>query len=771
MERNDLYLCSACRLITINQLASGFTHALTYQQTLISGRTCRLCRLMVCSFSRLQVHETPYDVEANYDANMDRLARLPAIRRQSPFTEVLEEPPRHLEWKRNHTSELNEGSFSDGASIQVRLPQGIHFLYTTDQKGFLTSCTGSTYWYLDPSAFRIQASETADATENFTMLKDWLGNCIKNHDRCRTSLTGNTPGDGADSCILPTRIIYVGTIAAPVLRVENGSGRSDRYVTLSHRWGSGRRLSITHRNLSKFQTELPVHLLPPTFRDAVTVTRNLEMSYLWIDSLCIIQNDYEDWRRESTKMGSIFENSCCTLAAVDAIDDTDTDRGLFLPRGDPLAVTFACPFDKTPATELNSRIPSFNVQNIAWKLEWLLLPTLSSNGDACLVRDDSRNTVALRPRIPSCHFIVSSSPWYKRGWVLQERYLCRRMMYFTKQKIYWDCLRLSDDEEHGGPDNPPLRALFKQQNTRVNSCDDFWQVIVNEYTGCQLTYSRDKLVACDALMGGLGRTGKRFSAGIEHDQYGSGLLWVSSQLLKRYTDFHAPSWTWAAYEGRVDYSIVSRGGRTSPLITHITFDVEESCALRASGQSCTALSCLQGQVSFIGPRGLAFSVGRRIQGDEKLQSNAELQPYLGSDIDWEPFPFEQRGLPALSGRPLRGLSLPPHAETLVNIDGSPMGWLARDELGPRHENCSLHPEPIICVGISIMYPKQAGPVNSYTGTGLDHILERMVNIIALKEQRVDEECLLYSRIGAGRIVLRDWLNRCQKSRIVIIQYD
>src|ERR1700743_2978488 len=130
MERNDLYLCSVCRLITINQLAAGCTHALTYQQTLISGRTCRLCRLMVCTFSRLQVHETPYDVEANYDANVDRLARLPAIRRQSPFTEVLEEPPKHLEWKRSRTIELNEGSFSDGASIQVRLPQGICFLDT-----------------------------------------------------------------------------------------------------------------------------------------------------------------------------------------------------------------------------------------------------------------------------------------------------------------------------------------------------------------------------------------------------------------------------------------------------------------------------------------------------------------------------------------------------------------------------------------------------------------------------------------------------------------
>ncbi|PQE07156.1 Heterokaryon incompatibility protein [Rutstroemia sp. NJR-2017a BVV2] len=89
--------------------------------------------------------------------------------------------------------------------------------------------------------------------------------------------------------------------------------------------GERPKTETTKDNIDCFKQALPMEELPQTFKDAITVTRQLGLQYIWIDSLCIIQHDQEDWFRESAKMGDIFESSSCTLAAVDALDDDSND--------------------------------------------------------------------------------------------------------------------------------------------------------------------------------------------------------------------------------------------------------------------------------------------------------------------------------------------------------------------------------------------------------------------------------------------------------------
>lgn len=132
LEPSDI--CSACKRITLEMIFTGFEHSLTYKQTIESGRYCRLCRLMVCSYARLQVHFNAYQAEQNYESLIPQLNRLRAVFRNSlagtarrelgPIKEDLVEPPEHLRWAVHEHWQRVNGCFSDGCTIQVSAQEG-----------------------------------------------------------------------------------------------------------------------------------------------------------------------------------------------------------------------------------------------------------------------------------------------------------------------------------------------------------------------------------------------------------------------------------------------------------------------------------------------------------------------------------------------------------------------------------------------------------------------------------------------------------------------
>jgi hypothetical protein len=93
------------------------------------------------------------------------------------------------------------------------------------------------------------------------------------------------------------------------------------------------------------------------------VTRQLGFQYIWIDSLCIIQYDKEDWFRESAKIGDIFKSSSCTLAIVYALDDDSNDQGLFLPRSDPLVVRIYCLVKRKAVFKASAKVLNITGRN------------------------------------------------------------------------------------------------------------------------------------------------------------------------------------------------------------------------------------------------------------------------------------------------------------------------------------------------------------------------------------------------------------------------
>jgi hypothetical protein len=95
------------------------------------------------------------------------------------------------------------------------------------------------------------------------------------------------------------------------------------YICLSHCWGKENQpLKCTTANLNEWKSRIDWDLLPQTFQDAIDFVRRLGQRYLWIDSLCILQDDRDDWDEQSVKMAEIYENSYLTLAASWASDCT-----------------------------------------------------------------------------------------------------------------------------------------------------------------------------------------------------------------------------------------------------------------------------------------------------------------------------------------------------------------------------------------------------------------------------------------------------------------
>lgn len=220
------------------------------------------------------------------------------------------------------------------------------------------------------------------------VIRGWLRSCNDTH-QCYTPNTE----------FFPTRVVYVGPVGSPTVRLicdTKSIPEKEPYLALSHQWGPAeehRRFCTYARDVENCPVEkiIRVHHLPRTFRDAVFVTRNLGIPYLWIDSLCIIQDSSDDWDAESQLMEQVYSSAYATIAASCA---RGTNDGFLKPRVERQSVT--------------------------------------------LTKDDG-STYYLCDVIDNFQADVEQGELSKRAWVLQERALSRRTIYFTEKQTYWEC--------------------------------------------------------------------------------------------------------------------------------------------------------------------------------------------------------------------------------------------------------------------------------------------------------------------------------------------
>ncbi|EPE02632.1 heterokaryon incompatibility protein [Ophiostoma piceae UAMH 11346] len=323
---------------------------------------------------------------------------------------------------------------------------------------------------------------------------------------------------------LPTRLLYIGSKSTTTMRIIDTCDASTtlHYAVLSHRWGD---ISITQApfqatmgNIASLRREVDLGALPKTFRDAITITQRLGIEYLWIDSLCILQDDVQDWDFEARRMGDVFSGAYITIAATAA----DHSFAGFLP-------------DNRPSRRMVHIVPKRKDRPSFWVCDHI---------------DDFRMHVEM-------------SNLNKRGWVFQERALSHRTIYFTQSQTYFECghgvsLKSSFFAD---PDFPQSASTY-YQGMRIR----FFQSIYSAYSKLQFSRITDRPVALAGIQSRLAQTfNSRAYYGLVGKHFYRSLLWQRADEVQELPcidfpgDRRVPSWSWMAVDGEISYLDVPFG--------------------------------------------------------------------------------------------------------------------------------------------------------------------------------------------------------------------
>lgn len=372
------------------------------------------------------------------------------------------------------------------------------------------------------------------------VISRWLKECYTDpqHSQCRKK-------HAEPKAELPHRVIDVGPAdnsKPPFLRTtENLQGY---YTALSHCWGQFQPFTTRKSTLEHNLRYLSLLELPKTFRDAIYITRGLGIRYLWIDSLCIVQDDADDWERESANMINVFKNAVITLAASAAADSRDG----------------CCSLRQDESLHISLQTSSHGLGS----------------------------TIHVR-KVPDERTLRGSileTPLNKRAWVLQEMLLTSRVVHFARDQMYWQCSsRLKSEDEllnetstndaqgilHSSSSSKDhlwvqsrIFGLFGNLTSNIHwfSSDisrDLWWTVVEDYSRRQITRCSDKLPALAGLVEFFhARTGETPLAGLWEHDLPFGLLWHGQTCVGGNALANLPSWSWASLNGPVERCPVKR---------------------------------------------------------------------------------------------------------------------------------------------------------------------------------------------------------------------
>jgi hypothetical protein len=327
---------------------------------------------------------------------------------------------------------------------------------------------------------------------------------MKYHPDCPVLTNRSVINESLESC-LPTRVLYlrgkVGNIQPQLLKTSSLRGR---YTALSHRWGQAQPLTTTKGTLAQRLLGIPWEDLPQTFRDAMVVTKSIGLDYIWIDSLCIVQDDHGDWLAEAGRMGDVYENAYLTIMATHAQDGTE---GMFGNR---------------PEVYPPLEIPYFNASG------------------------DVRGSIFLSLTHNEAEYIDRSrrGPLTSRGWVTQELILSRRAVSYTPERLIWVCKTLQAAEDGGITQTP------------YDHKASVWMNLTRDHTAREVTHKKDRLISLQGIVNKLrNATGDEYHWGLWQNGIYKQLVWYRDKRADGNENLvDVPSWSWACDRGSIGFS-------------------------------------------------------------------------------------------------------------------------------------------------------------------------------------------------------------------------
>jgi len=390
--------------------------------------------------------------------------------------------------------------------------------------------------------------------------------CRSQHESCRSPHHVKDPPKRLLSLV---QLHTSGTIS--VLPIE--AGMRLRYATLSYCWGApiDEPWVQYHRMVQKGDLVFDFNHMPATLRDAITVASELGYEYLWIDALCILQHDREDWDQEGARMDDIYEGCELMLCASNC---DHTSNGFLQQRlsFEDCMVPVPLRIDKSTTSMLN-----FEIKDVSY------------------VGDAARGPVSTR------------------AWCLQEQRLAPRVLHFGKFQLHYECKAGKWQESEPQLDLTPQTTFYaNEHNERQPFVRDLydrelsvpkplanvstisqWNYIVADYTTRRLTRGSDKLVALSGLAENASELLQcPYLAGIWQKDLHVGLSWhvtrsngymssgnhlltSDTQTPSRSTSYRAPSWSWASMDGPVVFLLETDTG-TAHLVAS-SLEYQDSC--------------------------------------------------------------------------------------------------------------------------------------------------------------------------------------------------
>ncbi len=575
-------------------------------------------------------------------------------------------------------------------------------------------------------------SRNPASDKHYATIRKWIAEC-SNHPKCNQTVSGTAIIDARESS-LPARCIEISK-GGKRIQLRETEGEHGAYITLTHRWNQETELCRTTAvNINDRLEGRGFGTLPQLFQDVCTVATKLDVRYVWIDSICIIQSgdNRVDWQREAPKMAQYYQFSLLTIAGT--MDDIG--NGLLCPY----------PQEVTP-----------------WASRLVRVPYRDKLGA------EAGHFFVYRRKVPLLDDYwtrVRKSILFQRGWILQEWLLSKRILWYTTTGLFFECHTNTPRTDGQETVNLELANQDLQAHLRLKasfhftdaSILDFWYHAVEVYSACHLTKpQQDRILAIAGLANEVGQVlavskqPASMEVEVQNEVYLSGLwlrdihhglLWEEDHLTRpwKMRVNEAPSWSWASLITPVKWPEKGKGAQEACEITGVCLRrrddkhrtpqhyIVRKHVLRTPGNAIPGQGAAGLQEPIFDPINMSSCL--HIRG--KL-CTVHVRGYLETTENLYTAGFSTAYTPPPTHCRWRAICSPTRPELIA-------GWGSLEQLRTKETGCADFGIAVYAVHVSTRHVRSGL---------LFRRAEPVLDILLL--EKVDPENHLYKRVGVGRI--------------------